>query len=181
MSTLGGRLAGLEYDLFDVISRAIECGLEPEDIERAYQAALAQLVKKRERGRPPGSLTKGKNVEHHLRRVREILISDPNMNVSTAISNVLNNIPAADRPHPKYLERKFRDGNGALIVGFLRRLRRVSPFMPRADFEQLETELTCALERRASIMPKYAASSTKFHRLCNELLAYRQPCRTKNR
>jgi hypothetical protein len=155
LSTLGGELGGVEYDFFAVISRAAKRGHTPEEIDRAYEAALTQAFNKPGKGRPLGSREKGKNIEHHLMNMRQILISDPGMRVLTAAKEALKDVPARERPRPEYLARTFRgDENGTLIVDFLRALKKLSNFVPHtgptADFERLLIELTRILDDRYS-------------------------------
>jgi hypothetical protein len=182
LSTLGGELGGVEYDFFDVVSRAAERGFTPEEIERAYKAASAQAFNKPGKGgRPPGRRQKGKNVEGHLKRMREILISRPGMPVFTAAKEVIKNVPAKERPTPQHLMRTFiGDEAGTIVVDLSRALKALPPLLPQADastadFERLCAELMWILERRytAGSIGNFL-SSPIFQRFCAGLRTLNQ-------
>jgi hypothetical protein len=160
LSTLEGELGGVEYDFFDVISRATERGLPPEEIQRAYQAALSQAFDKPEKGRPRGSTQKSKNLQAQRRKMRQILISEPTMPLFTAADQVLEEIPGRERYSSRHLVRTFKkDKKEAFIRGFLQ-IVRGSPGRP---------DVGNALHIIDEHMRQAGVSPPNFQPLCTEL------------
>jgi hypothetical protein len=165
LSTLGGELGGVEYDFFDVISRATEHGFTPEEIQRAYQAALSQAFNKREKGRPRGGTQKNKNLQVQRTKMRQILISEPTMPLFTAADQVLEEIPGRERYSSRHLVRTFKkDKKEALIRGFLQ-LAGGSPARP--DVENV-LQVIDEHMRQAGVSPP------NFQPLCTELQILKQ-------
>jgi hypothetical protein len=140
MTKFGDELGIVEIDFFGVISAAAKHGFTREEIDKAYKAALASAVDLPGRGRPKGSLEKGKNIEHYLTQMFHRLRFNPDTPLFPVAKEILGNAPAKWRPTPQHLTRVFkaqRDKDINTLWHSLVLLARSRPKIFLANFEKL--------------------------------------------
>jgi hypothetical protein len=148
-----GELGIVEIDFFTVISNAAKHGFTREEIDRAYQAALASALDLPGRGRPKRSTGKKYDPEYYLRKMADLLISDPKKRVHTAAKEALSEdaSPAQYKPSSRHLARAFRQDKR--VMSFLEVARCVKQLLPylieraERDHDSEEARVLVSLHR----------------------------------